>query len=321
MTVSIDISESVFSLCQINERELYFPRFLQEYLSQYCDFCKRIGCTDEVLNNIQTFQRNIIQCTLEYCSGQHAKAKEFFSMAIEAIPIEKMCCGLRDVPLYRARFPKKHIMLKKNKYLPSQMFHIPFEKRFLVSNQRFSFSGVPCLYLGESPEICCDEIGSWANNLNIAVFSPVKEKQIRVLDLAFFENYNFDNLLVENANLFLQAWPLVACCSFRYADPSGMCFRQDYIVSQLLLEFMIDKKANDAFNGKLNQVNGIRYHSAKHGIFNESPGYSCVNYAFPAQEICEAGDCEYLSSIFRREQVYYLKELRSVKKAVSKDKS
>src|SRR5205823_638449 len=39
------------------------------------------------------------------------------------------------------------------------LFHIPFNSRHLITNQRYSFPGLPCLYLGQSLYVCWEELG------------------------------------------------------------------------------------------------------------------------------------------------------------------
>ena len=58
---------------------------------------------------------------------------------------DKMSSG---VPMYKCRENSKLFHFSKD-----EMFHIPYEKRNLVGNQRFSLSGLPCLYLGGSSYI------------------------------------------------------------------------------------------------------------------------------------------------------------------------
>jgi len=53
-----------------------------------------------------------------------------------------------------------------------QYFHIPFSKRHLVGNQRFSVSGQPMLYFGSSALAITKELGRNVDELAIAAFLP-----------------------------------------------------------------------------------------------------------------------------------------------------
>ena len=123
------------------------------------------------------------------------------------------------------------------------MFHIPFELRYKVSDQRFSYPGLPCLYFGESVEVCCAELDCWNDDLNVAEYKANLSAPCNVFDLYFFESYCFDSLTHSQFKQFLLLWPLVACCSFRFSNSKEMRYRQDYIIPQFLLEIIIDKNA------------------------------------------------------------------------------
>ena len=47
--------------------------------------------------------------------------------------------------LFRMRYSDQHYLFDKN-----EMLHIPYNFRTRISNQRYSISGFPCLYLGSS---------------------------------------------------------------------------------------------------------------------------------------------------------------------------
>jgi hypothetical protein len=51
-------------------------------------------------------------------------------------------------------------------------FHIPFDKRYLVSNQRFSISGQPMLYFGNSLYITTKELENSIDDLEKSAFLP-----------------------------------------------------------------------------------------------------------------------------------------------------
>ena len=52
------------------------------------------------------------------------------------------------------------------------MFHIPFEKNYLIKNERFSISGFPSFYLGKSVYVCWEEMGRPDfDQANVAVFT------------------------------------------------------------------------------------------------------------------------------------------------------
>ena len=65
------------------------------------------------------------------------------------------------------------------------MFHIPFDKRYLIENQRFSLNGQPLLYLGGSPATVFEELDLSENELGKVAISSfyIKDKFFKVIDL------------------------------------------------------------------------------------------------------------------------------------------
>ena len=55
---------------------------------------------------------------------------------------------------YRVRISKNSKLTK-----PKDLFHIPYDKRYLVSNERYSLAGHPCLYLASALQIAWQECG------------------------------------------------------------------------------------------------------------------------------------------------------------------
>ena len=53
-----------------------------------------------------------------------------------------------------------------------ELFHVPFDKRYKIENQRFSITGIPLLYLAESLPLALRETECEINNANVAVFLP-----------------------------------------------------------------------------------------------------------------------------------------------------
>jgi len=65
---------------------------------------------------------------------------------------------------------------------PSQMFHMPFELRWLVSKNRYSAPGIPMLYCGASVAICWEEIGrpsldsTWRTGLKVRTVTSAEPR-------------------------------------------------------------------------------------------------------------------------------------------------
>lgn len=184
------------------------------------------------------------------------------------------------------------------------IFHVPFENRNLVRNQRYSIAGLPCLYLGSSTWICWEELdrpelnGCICSRFKFAEETTILDFQftpanawdifIRVRDLSRGGDppKRIDELLARYDDNFIISyilyWPLIAATSIRVDWRVGAFFPQ-YIVPQLLLQWVT----------KEGKVDGIRYFSTRMAKMNH---YVNVNYVFPTRDIQHLGRC----SILRR---------------------
>lgn len=182
------------------------------------------------------------------------------------------------------------------------IFHVPFESRNLVSNQRYSIAGLPCLYLGSSTWICWEELDR--PDLNGCIFSKFKfVERTTILDFQLpptnaWKIYS-GVVALSQSNLpppriaelrgkydeafiisYILYWPLIAASSIRVEARTGAFFPQ-YIVPQLLLQWVT----------KEHKVDGIRYFSTRTSPENY---YVNVNYVFPARDIKYQGRCSVL---------------------------
>lgn len=182
------------------------------------------------------------------------------------------------------------------------IFHVPFENRNLVRNQRYSIAGLPCLYLGSSIWICWEELdrpelnGCICSRFKFAEETTILDFQLppaiawdvftRVRNLSrgsdppqrideLLARYN-DNYVIS----YILYWPLIAASSIRVDSRIGAFFPQ-YIVPQLLLQWVT----------KEGKVDGIRYFSTRMAKMNH---YVNVNYVFPTRDIQRRGCCSFL---------------------------
>lgn len=304
--MKIDIKNEVFNLKKIRNNEEYFPDYVDTYLKSYIRFLEKNEIGADVINSITDFSRNIYICLVEYYCGQHDSAKYYFDQAINCVNIKDIYKPLNENIFFRARKSDKVCLTKE------EMFHIPLEKRYLVSTQRYSYPGLPCLYLGSSYEVCCEELNNWNGNLSIAFIEQNSSNEMMILDLCFFEKFDFGKLSDTESEKLVRYWPLVACCSFVYEDSKDMKFRPDYIIPQMLLEYIIDKNADVDIRRTGEKVCGIKYHSVKKSFFNNNEKKSKVtydNYVFPVISNQSRGYCSDLKEQFVVKWVRPLGEL------------
>ena len=198
-----------------------------------------------------------------------------------------------DLMGYRIRSTESSILYKKD-----EMFHIPFEKRHLVSNQRFSLSGYPCLYLGSSI------YGSWEEvnqpNIDTCNIVSIKNSQlIRMIDLRL-PHFEEEKVVEYNANILYRsivAW----LCSFR-AKEKGASFIVEYVIPQMLTAALVKSIPRHTQCAIMDCLypSGFIYTSSLYDtdvdLFHDADLFT--NYVIPVQNNSQSGLCSYLCSHF-----------------------
>lgn len=180
-------------------------------------------------------------------------------------------------------------------YSKWEMFHIPFESRGNIGNQRFSISGYPCLYLGRSIYGCWEEL----DRPEIDTLNMVAMKSIEPLILV--------NLVppprIKTKHILCRI-PLDIACSLKIYNPKDY-FKPQYIIPQLVLQCVL--RRNQAGGIKLKNfpmkknIDGICYVSShvsdKQCLFSEESLF--VNYVIPVKSVKKRGLCPELCKKFQ----------------------
>jgi len=143
-------------------------------------------------------------------------------------------------PLYRGRISNTNYLFNRE-----DMFHIPLNKRNLVKNQRFSLSGFPCLYLGETTFSCWEELER--PDYGMTNFVSLKSnRDLRVLDLTYpYEITSIKDIVKIS---------VIIACSLKTNKEDD--FKSEYILPQLILHRFIKQR-----NSNKSDSDGIAYHS------------------------------------------------------------
>lgn len=118
-----------------------------------------------------------------------------------------------------------------------ELFHIPITKRQLISNERFSLSGFPTLYLATALPLAWQECGypdkyywsefRYSNLKELAGNNDMETKKIRLLALyapreiamwGMALKYNEPELWLTVVRRYLAIYPLILACSFVNAN-------------------------------------------------------------------------------------------------------
>lgn len=306
-----------------------FDEFLKKLFSDYIAETKKIGdpehhgiceTVERSIPEIERIAKRIVRATKHYLQGYPHQAylevkntlknAKFDALMTEVssydpaappVPFDFHLETILHPFMYRLR-PNFGLAaagaLKKK-----DIFHVPFENRNLVSNQRYSIAGLPCLYLGSSTWICWEELDR--PDLNGCIFSKFKfAEKTKILDFQLppanawkiYTNVRglshsgqtpprIDELQARYNETFVVSqilyWPLIAASSIRVDSRVGAFFPQ-YIIPQLILQWVTKER----------KVDGIRYFSTR--TATQMNFYVNVNYVFPTRDIKPNGRCSTL---------------------------
>ena len=199
----------------------------------------------------------------------------------------------RELNLYRAVKTDG----KASLYPRERVFHAPYNLRSKVSSARYSIAGYPCLYLGTSLRLCCDEIQCDIKRDNAIASRFVWERDpeishsdISVLEMAikpqdFFPKKAgsspvgryFDEVDLNDGALryrYMLWYPIIAASSYIRQNKNDP-FAAEYIVPQLLMQWVREEAVCN--ENKVPRIIGIRYFSCA----SEKASDMGFNYVFP----------------------------------------
>ena len=170
-----------------------------------------------------------------------------------------------------------------------ELFHIPFNMRGLVKTQRYSTPGYPCLYLGESI------YGCWEEMRRPPMYAPAVSRFVN-MNKVWFLNLTIPSVDQIKETRFLKLLPLIIACMVRVAHDDHT-YKPEYIVSQLLIEWVLRQRAYFKKNGY--DVHGVMYTSTHRGTDFDFPVEKAINYAIPVFNINKtSGYCKELSNCY-----------------------
>lgn len=317
-----------------------FFNTLSLLFTSYQEILLANGVNQKDIDEVKTICDGILESIRHYYNGSPIDAFEEISKVMDKLMEDPLKIyqktwtepfyGNDPLFLFRIRNVQNNTI-----YNRKDIFHTPYNLRAKVSTCRYSISGFPCLYLGTSIELCCEE-AKIRNPSDLTIASVFKidrdmnaneNTQIDVLELAIkpqdFLNTNyvgitpsqFDNpysrRVFDEINLrapeimgkYLYWYPIIAACSYIRINKEEP-FASEYIVPQLLMQWT-RKQFKD------NNLLGIRYFSCASEIASEL-GF---NYVFPVSGQAYALNnnyCKVLSSSFLLTEPVYLNEYDSV---------
>jgi hypothetical protein len=302
--IKVNANLEKFVIPVIQDEDNYFPDFLKTKLDEYIEFYKAnfLSSVDEsvpfvndeknvIITKIKTFSEELLGTVNKYFEGDIFGATETFNKALNGIffndlyQIEPYVLK-KNHSFYRARKNENEIFNRK------ELFHMKFELRHLVSTNRYSVPGFPALYLADSTYTCWEEFERYKlRDLYFSRFENVEDLNIinieRIEDLLNkLEELGDSQRKIPLLLRYFVLFPLVISCSIKVKHSSAI-FKPEYIISQLLLQFV----------SKEGKIDGIKFPSTKidYSKLSNVGGY---NYVFPVKNISKRGYCEVLTKKF-----------------------
>ena len=198
--------------------------------------------------------------------------------------------------LFRMRASLEQFDVTERKHI----FHVPFEDRHKIRSARYSILGFPCLYLGGSLYTCWEEMGR--PNFDNIFFSRFKgNRHFNVLLVAwrsprnlvnrfnkqFSQDNGFDRALHDFVKYFAR-WPLDLACAIPRKEGNAI-FHPEYIIPQLLLQWMIQDGSYDA----------LCYRSVRIPDDDITDDWRMnLNFVFPPKAVKSKGYSKHLQDLF-----------------------
>lgn len=208
----------------ILERTAAIEQKYRQYLQEEKDeICVITGLSYSFILDMITILENSI-CKIQ-TSFLHGKQQEALQESYEMTRSMKFDMLHVGIPLYKSRENERLYLYGKD-----EMFHIPYDKRYLVGNQRFSLSGIPCLYLGGSSYICWEELGR--KNFNTTNYCGYSLKEpVDMFDMMLPTSITNEHQLSKIL--------LILVCS-QTANREHL-FKSEYILPQCVLHSLIKR--------------------------------------------------------------------------------
>lgn len=268
----------IFNQMMSSLEKSFFTEHFCKMPKEYHDLCKMCDSLIEVVKLVESGER---------ASAYQALYNLYFSEGNRKRL--NLCEVNEETAFYRMRSADNYTQYTKNS--EDEMYHIPFNLRHLVDNERYSITGFPTFYLSASVYGCWEECQRCNLDFsNVALFKSTSE-------LTFWDMVPpNEKKLVTYENLL--GLPLILASRLKVIHKDGR-FVPEYIIPQLAMECLIAAR-KETVDGNLV---GIRYESIHlderdlifDKFYREDLFY---NFAIPPFESNHAGVCSKVKSLF-----------------------
>lgn len=241
-----------------------FKEGVKKVLHEYCRILEQNREPPTVINSCKEINKQLLRIIENVYKGSHSKA---YTQLENLLKNKNDKYGININDLLRKEdgyFYRMRYMDNRNDANYKELFHIPFTKRYKVTTERYSFPGLPCLYLGCSAYVCWEEMDR--PDFSRVMISALKSKRkMNLLDLRkpIYHRWEQTNL---------KTIPLVLACQIAVSDKNAN-FKSEYIIPQLIMEYITTNHE---------EIDGITYSSIIKDKQFDFPADKYYNIALPA---------------------------------------
>lgn len=262
-----------------------YDEFLKE-LKAFSRECKSESM-EMAIKKIELSTKGIIESIHKYLSGDIIGAGNTFYGIVEQNETSiKKISDYYDKYVFRTYYKAR---IEKDKVIESKedIFHIPFESRYLVKNQRYSVSGFPCIYLGATPYTCYEELGRpKEKHMYFTKVEIPKTYKFITIGLLPYElkkrlqgNSGNEDIIIN----YLEMLPIIMACSVKVDESKrGGAFKEEYIIPQLITQWLVTSERS---------YDGILYFSTATRTYSRYNYRLYQNLVIPVKEIKTSGYC------------------------------
>jgi hypothetical protein len=241
----------------------YKPAYVKEIVGILVDGL--LECLELYLDGKITEAYNKLDATLNH------ERKRFYEL-IKQFKIDT------QTDFYRIRTSNDNTL-----FTPAELFHIPYELRGCVKNQRFSINGFPSLYLSSNLYTCWEEL----QRPNLSDFQAIRFRSMYELSVLDLTPPKISRITTRSHYRYLVTWPIIFACSIRVKSKNDI-FKPEYIIPQLLLQWV---RQND-------DIDCIRYFSTNIDHYTSGSKGDFSNFVFPVKSNAKKGYCSDLKATF-----------------------
>ncbi|STB16865.1 hypothetical protein ACSXEW_00450 [Clostridium perfringens] len=265
--------------CINQYKELFIVNFLDvkckcQSSCENCENCEQfIKIIDEIKKeDIEKFFDSIKDVYIKWIDAKTRESIDIFEKLLNEYDILDILTEDIEKDIFFKGRKEKNILTKWD------MFHIPFNKRYLIQNQRYSLTGQPIIYLGKSIVDIVEEL-SVEDEIDLKISSFQIRDGLKIYDL---RNNIFNDITKKNVSEFLGSNNstfdrrkffkniLSSICSFeRRREYKKYSFCEEYVIPQILAQIIKNQGYDGIIYYSTKRFNNIKFNDDNGEVKNK----------------------------------------------------